>query len=265
MNKAGAFFTSYEAFKSVLSKANNAGSSPIVPQPVIHSIASATAELVSCVILTPAEVLKQNAQMMRKPVKTGSSLASKSVSLQALKQFKRPSQLFTGYTALAARNLPFTAMQFPMFEHFKQLGIEHRKKQGTYTGSLTEHGVITGISAGTAGSIAAWITTPIDLVKTRIMLAAAGGASEKESADLAARAKAEGKSLGQLAERRGTTKKGAVQVAREVMKESGVKGLFRGAALRSGWTAIGSGLYLGAYESGRLYLGQRREREDDNL
>jgi len=262
---AGAFFTSYETVKGVLSKANHAGdSSPVVPQAVIHSVASATAELVSCVILTPAEVLKQNAQMMRKPTKSdSSSLASKSVSLQTLKQFKHPSQLFTGYTALAARNLPFTAMQFPMFEHFKLAGLEYRKKQGKFTGSIAETGIVTGISAGTAGSIAAWITTPIDLVKTRIMLAAAGSKSEAEAADLAAKAKAEGKSLDQLAEKRGTTKKGAMQVAREVMKENGVKGLFRGAALRSGWTAVGSGLYLGAYESGRLYLGQRRDREDD--
>jgi len=126
-NQAGAFFTTYEAIKSGLSKANSTfgnGNSNLVPQPFIHSAASATAELVSCFILTPAEVLKQNAQMIRKPASSSASKTSTafapSVTIQALKQFQRPSQLWRGYTALAARNLPFTAMQFPMFEHLKE-------------------------------------------------------------------------------------------------------------------------------------------------
>lgn len=57
---SGAFFTTYEAVKSGLSKANPIWSgSLLIPQPFIHSAASATAELVSCFILTPAEVLNK--------------------------------------------------------------------------------------------------------------------------------------------------------------------------------------------------------------
>ena len=147
---AGAFFTTYEAIKSLLSKANptlSGSSSPLIPQPFIHSAASATAELVSCFILTPAEVLKQNAQMIRRPAEASNSKASTafqpSVTLQALKKFQRPSQLWRGYTALAARNLPFTAMQFPMFEQMKASIKAYRKKRGTFTGTLTETAMIT--------------------------------------------------------------------------------------------------------------------------
>jgi len=39
------------------------------------------------------------------------------------------------------------------------------------------------------------------------------------------------------------------------MAESGVKGLFRDGSLRAAWTALGSGLYLGVYESGGVWLG----------
>jgi solute carrier family 25 S-adenosylmethionine transporter 26 len=124
--------------KSLLSKANptlRGSSSPLIPQPFIHSIASATAELVSCFILTPAEVLKQNAQMIRQPAEASSSKSSAvfqpSVTVQALKQFQRPSQLWRGYTVLAARNLPFTAMQFPMFEYLKEKMKDYRKAKGT--------------------------------------------------------------------------------------------------------------------------------------
>jgi hypothetical protein len=43
--------------------------------------------------------------------------------------------------------------------------------------------------------------------------------------------------------------------------------LFRGALLRAGWTSIGSGLYLGCYESGRHYLEKNRRdaKEGDPL
>lgn len=256
---SGAFFTTYEGIKTVLTKANTSlsgNNTPLIPQPFVHSAASAVAELVSCFILTPAEVLKQNAQMIRQPAHSSASGAS--VTMQALKQFKRPSQLFTGYTALAARNLPFTAMQFPMFEHMKESLKSYRRENGTRTGSLLETATITAMSAGTAGSIAAVITTPVDVLKTRIMLAASGENSESEAKRKIEEAKKKGQSLDTL----GGKKKGSLTIAREVVAEAGVKGLFRGALLRAGWTALGSGLYLGVYESGRVWLGDRREAKD---
>lgn len=223
------------------------------------------AELVSCFILTPAEVLKQNAQMIRLPAEVSGSRSSNlfqpSVTVQALKQFQRPSQLFRGYTALAARNLPFTAMQFPMFEHMKESIKQHRKEKGTATGSLLETGLVTAISAGTAGSIAATITTPVDVIKTRIMLSAAAETSESKAQEEVEKAKKQGQSLNKLAKEKGVMKKSAFTVAREVMGESGVKGLFRGGILRAAWTALGSGLYLGVYESGRVWLGDKRDSE----
>ncbi|KAG0649639.1 S-adenosylmethionine [Hyphodiscus hymeniophilus] len=265
-----AFFTTYEGIKSLLSKANPilaGSSSPLIPQPFLHSAASATAELVSCFILTPAEVLKQNAQMIRRPETGSASKASttfqQSVTMQALRHFKRPSQLWRGYSALAARNLPFTAMQFPMFEHLKITIKDYRKKNGTFTGSLTETALTTAISAGSAGSIAAIITTPVDVVKTRIMLSAAGESSEDQARKEVQKARKQGDSLQKLASKNGVTKKNSLTVGREVMAESGIKGLFRGGTLRALWTALGSGLYLGVYESGRTFLGDRRAESED--
>ncbi|TVY67552.1 S-adenosylmethionine mitochondrial carrier protein [Lachnellula suecica] len=259
---SGAFFTTYEAVKKLFSAANptlSGSKSPLIPQPLIHSAASATAELVACFILTPAEVLKQNAQMIQKPVASSKAAAAfqPSVTIQALKQFKKPSQLFRGYTALAARNLPFTAMQFPMFEHLKESIKEQRKKNGTFTGGLGETAAITAMSAGSAGSVAAVITTPVDVVKTRIMLSATAESSEKDAMKEVEKARQKGQSLDKLASNKGVTRKSGLTVAREVLHESGVKGLFRGAILRAAWTALGSGLYLGVYESGRTWLGDR--------
>ena len=124
--------------------------------------------------------------------------------------------------------------------------------------------MVTAISAGSAGAVAAVITTPIDVVKTRIMLSAA------DSDQLA---RAEQKSLFQQVEAQGKDAKAEIEkaqqaarggraggfaVGKEILRTEGMKGLFRGGALRSVWTALGSGLYLGVYESGRRYLEKRR-------
>jgi solute carrier family 25 S-adenosylmethionine transporter 26 len=198
---------------------------------------SATAELVSCFILTPAEVLKQNAQMIQKPGGSSTSKSSKvfqpSATLQTLRKFKHPSQLWRGYTALALRNLPFTAMQFPMFEHLKESIKDYRRTKGTFTGGLGETALITAISAGSAGSLAAVITTPVDVVKTRIMLSAAGESSVENAKKEVGKAQQQGDSLEKLASNKGVSKKSSLIVAREVFREGGMRGLFRGGTLRA--------------------------------
>jgi len=127
-----------------------------------------------------------------------------------------------------------------------------------------ETALTTAISAGTAGSISAVITTPVDVVKTRIMLSAADESSEAAAKKEVEKAQKQGQSLNKLASKKGVTKKSGFTVAREVMRESGLRGLFRGGTLRAAWTALGSGLYLGVYESGRVWLGDRHERPKGN-
>jgi len=172
--------------------------------------------------------------------------------------------LWRGYTALAARNLPFTGLQFPIFEYLKEYFMNRRKvkKEGAPVNGIAERAMITAMSAGIAGSGAAWITTPIDVVKTRIMLAAGSGDDPSSS-------KLDGKSKASNLLFQGAqgARKSGFSVAREILGKEGVRGLFRGASLRAGWTALGSGLYLGCYEGGRFYLEGRREdvKEGDHI
>lgn len=238
---------------------------------MVHAGASSLAELVSCAILTPAEVIKQNAQM----VKAGSPT---NATIQTLAKFKsNPLALWRGYTALAGRNLPFTAMQFPMFERLKLAIREYRDRRGLTTGTIYESGTITAFSAGSAGAVAAVITTPIDVIKTRIMLSAVSNATQ-EASQAQPKAKADGlvDAFGKSVETSKDAVKGAARslnpmltseqkgrqsswkIGKEIMAEKGIKGLWRGGALRCVWTFVGAGLYLGAYESGRVYLAARR-------
>jgi len=153
-----------------------------------------------------------------------------------------------------------------MFEQFKRMLKDRRDRTGKRTGTLLESGMITAVSAGTAGSIAAVITTPVDVVKTRIMLAAAEnaaqepGPSPKETLDKVKDGKVKD-ALGHVT--KAPSRKSSMMIAREIMADKGWVGLFRGGALRAVWTMVGSGLYLGVYESGRIYLAKRKGKSID--
>lgn len=190
-----------------------------------------------------------------------------SALVQTLGRFRsNPLALWRGYGALASRNLPFTALQFPMFEHLRQALTRWRGEQ---TGqreqdvSVWERGLVTAISAGSAGAVAAAVTTPVDVVKTRIMLAAAESAQGGDGSK-ALEAIKSGKVLDAVGAVRGNgpSPRGSIDIAKEIVREHGWKGLFRGGGLRCVWTMLGSGLYLGVYESGRTYLANRREHDE---
>ncbi|KAF5138801.1 S-adenosylmethionine mitochondrial carrier protein [Metarhizium anisopliae] len=233
---AGLFFSTYEKAKTVI------GNLPL-HQSLVHASASATAELASCLVLAPAEVIKQNAQILRED----RTKSRTSTSLQAWRQLAAgdaPMRLFTGYTALVARNLPFTALQFPIFEHLRSWAWERRRQRGSQERGVLETGLIAGTSAGAAGSVAAWVTTPSDVVKTRMMLTAARPGCRSGE---------------------GGGKNGGVAswtVTRQIYIERGLVGFFRGALFRSGWTALGSSLYLGTYDGAKLWLRRRKSGMD---
>lgn len=285
---AGVFFTTYEWAKKIVGGALPAVTNGISPgsQPpaaLVHALSSGMAELASCLVLTPAEVIKQNAQMIQKKSKGkgsggGSKVSSASTSLQAFRMLAHAEggaarRLLSGYTALAARNLPFTALQFPMFEamrvRLRQRWASMDSSDPTRRNHLFFVGAVNGLSAGASGAIAAIVTTPTDVVKTRMMLSPYGDAGGGESGK-----KPDGKiDVGNKDDRRSPPKGkrlSAPQLARLIYREHGIRGLFRGGAFRAGWTFIGSGLYLGTYEVAKAYLrGDRGESvdedEDDSL
>lgn len=242
----------------------------------MHALASGTAELASCLVLTPAEVIKQNAQMLRdssgnKTAIKGSGGWRNSTSIQALRMVASQSpgarggaahRLLTGYGALAARNLPFTALQFPIFEAVRRRLWERRDDRGGLVGGgerkirrgLMETGAVNAASAAVSGAIAAVVTTPMDVVKTRTMLSAGEDDQNRRGAGVANNSKEQPRH--RVAED-GTSakhKRSGWQVARLVYQERGLRGLFRGGLLRASWTAVGSSLYLGTYEVAKVWL-----------
>lgn len=264
---SGVFFTTYEGLKYLL----GGGASPTVgggflPHPVVHALSSSIAQLVNCAVVTPAEVLKQNAQMARTHGATPGSprretnKISSSSTIAVLRQLKRrPTQLWRGYTALAARDLPFTALQFPAFEYLRGALMARRSRLmngGEPIEGIFERTWISALSAGIAGSAAAWLTTPFDVVKTRMMLEAGSGADDSLNAKCGSE-----KSLADTRDQRGWRgrRRSVFQIGKEVFLSEGTSGLFRGASIRALLTVLGNGLYMGCYEGAKLYL-QRYEK-----
>jgi solute carrier family 25 S-adenosylmethionine transporter 26 len=245
---SGVFFTTYEGLKHVLGGSSWTAQG-LLPLPAVHALSSCGAQLVNCAVVTPAEVLKQNAQMLaakapgRNPRDTRAP--SMSATMTVLRQLRHhPTKLWRGYTALAARDIPFTALQFPAFEYMKRvlLARRSRAKGGRAVGVL-EQSWIAAISAGVAGSAAAWLTTPLDVVKTRMMLEAGDGERSQRAGEMI---------------RKGG-RRSAFAVGKDVLHREGLRGMFRGGLIRAGVTILGNGLYMGCYEGAKLYLVKEEE------
>lgn len=234
---SGVFFTTYEGLKLVLGTYSSTGTQGFLTQPAVHALSSSVAQLVNCAVVTPVEVIKQNAQMLPagQGLQTGNrAKGSRSPTMTVLWKLKgQPAKLWRGYTALAARDLPFTALQFPAFEYLKETLVAKRSKGtkgGNAVAEVFERAWISAVSAGVAESAAAWVTTPFDVVKTRMMLEA--GRKDNE---------------------RGKRRSG-LHIGKEVLREEGMRGLFRGGFIRAMFTILGNGLYMGCYEGAKLYL-----------
>lgn len=134
---------------------------------------------------------------------------------------------------------------------------EYRESKRMHSENLMKIGVVIAFSTGTAGSVPAIIRMPFDVMKTQIMLSAAGSSGEKKT--IAAKA-FEKQGEGVKAESAKRSRPGGLAVGKEVWRISGVIALSRGGALRGLWTALRSGLYLRGYGSGRY---SEKRREDD--
>lgn len=117
----------------------------------------------------------------------------------------------------------------------------------TQSQQLLERATLTGLSASISGTIASIVTTPIDVIKTRMMLSASEGNSSSFSS-----------SSPVIKHLKQKTHKGTLAVGRDIFRHEGVRGLFKGGALRAGWTAVSLSMYLSLYEGARFYLETRR-------
>ncbi|XP_005891020.1 PREDICTED: S-adenosylmethionine mitochondrial carrier protein isoform X1 [Bison bison bison] len=203
---AAAFFVTYEYVKWIL---HTDSSSYLMP--VTHMLAASVGEVVACLIRVPSEVVKQRAQVS---ASSGTFHIFSNILCQEGIQ-----GLYRGYKSTVLREIPFSLVQFPLWESLKALWSWRQ-----------DHVVDSWQSAvcgAFAGGFAAAVTTPLDVAKTRIMLAKAGSST------------ASGNVLSAL---------------HAVWRTQGLSGLFAGVFPRMAAISLGGFIFLGVYDQTRSFL-----------
>jgi len=118
-------------------------------------------------------------------------------------------ELYRGWSVTIMREVPFTVIQFPLWESMKEY---RRRKSGRDNITPFESALFGSIS----GAIAAGTTTPLDVLKTRMMLA-------KE-------------------------KTAVVPLLKQILKDSGPRAFFAGIGPRIIWISAGGAIFLGSYQ-----------------
>jgi len=143
------YFATYEVSKDFLG--GNSGGH----RPSEVALAGMMATAVNDLFMTPWDVVKQRLQLKGTPYKGVLDCVKQTWRLQG------PATFFKSYRTTLVMNIPFVSIFFPVYESGKKL-----LNAG---GDDDDEGLLVQMAAGgAAGGIAAWLTNPLDVVKTRI-------------------------------------------------------------------------------------------------
>lgn len=144
---AATFWTTYTFAKRGI---DNTGYN--ISAPVKHILAAACGSVTTSMVRNPFEVVKQQMQ-------TGQHKSTIDAPLHIIKK-QGIGGLFIGLSTLISREIPFDATQFLLYEWLKGADYNPEVKRSQWRNML--NGAI-------AGGVSAFITTPIDVAKTRLM------------------------------------------------------------------------------------------------
>ena len=165
------------------------------------------------VFTNPLEIVKIRLQVQGEAVKSGAETAPKRSAMWIVRNLGLAG-LYKGASACLLRDVPFSAIYFPTYSHLKKdlFGESPTKKLG----------IVQLLTAGAiAGMPAAYLTTPADVIKTRLQVEARKGE---------------------------TTYNGLTHAAKTIMKEEGFKAFFKGGPARILRSSPQFGFTLAAYE-----------------
>jgi solute carrier family 25 S-adenosylmethionine transporter 26 len=119
--------------------------------------------------------------------------------------------------------VPFSLLQFPLYEKLKSQAAKRRSLPSS--DQLPAH--ISAICGSIAGATAAALTTPLDVIKTRIMLT-----KQQEGAQI-----------------------GIPESFARVYRKEGFSVFWKGVVPRTIWIGLGGAVFLGVYELSIQQLG----------
>ncbi|KAM7537997.1 hypothetical protein Aperf_G00000059628 [Anoplocephala perfoliata] len=206
---AALFFCAYE-----MAKGQKASERP--SQWFRVMVAACVGELVACVLRVPCETIKQRAQAQ--PNLGIATILSHTIRDEGV------AGMYRGYLSTIFRELPFSLIQYPVWEALKRSVQHHNQRRSGGEGSLSKGQF--ALCGALAGAFAGACTTPLDVIKTRIMLA------DKQSP---------------------YSTSSVLKVMRLIYTENGIRGLFAGLMPRVTLLAIGGSIFLGLYDISKAF------------
>lgn len=141
-----------------------------LPYEILAGMSAGCAQ-VTCT--NPLEIVKIRLQIQGQMIgKIGPSgeVITKRSALQVVRELGLRG-LYKGVGACLLRDVPFSAIYFPTYAHLKQGFVDRNNKNGVSHGSHENVSTLELLTAGAiAGMPAAFLTTPCDVVKTRLQM-----------------------------------------------------------------------------------------------
>lgn len=209
------YFSMYEQLRAGIDRARLRGGGEGVTPPWVALTSGGLARVVAATIVSPLELVRTKMQSRKM------GLGQVSRCLQELVAAQGVRGLWNGYTATLLRDVPFSALYWPLYEQTKaQLTL-------LYPPEATNSFLINFSSGAVAGSVASAVTLPFDVLKTIKQI----DMGERDIMGVKP-----GVSQGNLA------------IAKELVAAQGVKGLFSGLTPRLLKVAPACAIMISSYE-----------------
>ncbi|CAM6120370.1 unnamed protein product [Calypogeia fissa] len=215
------YFSVYELAKEKL------GGNAEGHHPLAHGAAGGLATIASDAVFTPMDVVKQRLQVRRSPYNGLTDCMRTMLREEGLKAF------FVSYRTTVVMNVPFTAVHFASYEAAKKILMEFSPDKAS------EENLLTHITAGgAAGALASAVTTPLDVIKTRLQLQGLGGSERFRNGSV-------------------------LCAAKQIVRQEGPGALLKGIRPRVLFHTPAAAICWSTYEAGKSFL--TRWNESRNL
>lgn len=204
------YLCSYDIMKEQLSRISSSSSSSSSNSNnnhynfLIHFVSGITAEAIACIVYVPVDVIKERMQVQQPPPSSSpltmihtpihtTHLVNESHgnyyyyrntndAMRQILQTEGVRGIYRGYAATLASFGPFSALYFVFYEYFKEqtrASIQQKSESNRHATTVSSHKVEipfhwTVICAATAGGLASFITSPLDMAKLRLQVQRSG-------------------------------------------------------------------------------------------